>query len=199
MSSSVFPGTLAAMPGLAWSVSKVPEFNSKVQVSVGNAELRASFTPYPRWRWTLRYSWLLGGSVSAAYETLAGFFLARRGSYDSFLYVDPTDYAVTDQSFGTGDGVTTAFRLYRGLGGFLEPIYNVTTLTNVKVNGVVTVVSQANGVVTFSPAPANGLALTWTGTYSWRVRFTEDEANFEEFANNFWRNESVSFISILGS
>lgn len=200
MSSAVFPGTIAAMPGLAWSVGKVPEFNSKTQISVGNSELRASFTQYPRWRWTLRYTWLLGGSASAAFETLAAFFLSRRGSYDSFLYTDPTDSSVTDQSFGTGTGSQTAFQLYRGLGGFLEPVYNVNAITNVKVNGTPTALyTQSGGVITFNSAPANGAALTWTGTYYWRVRFLEDIANFAEFANNFWENQSLGFISVLNS
>jgi hypothetical protein len=55
-------------------------------------------------------------------QTLGGFFLARQGSYDSFLYSDPTDNTVTKQTFAAGDDVTTAFTLARAWGGFIEPI-----------------------------------------------------------------------------
>jgi hypothetical protein len=55
-------------------------------------------------------------------QTLGGFFLARQGSYDSFLYSDPTDNAATNQTFAAGDDVTTAFTLARAWGGFIEPI-----------------------------------------------------------------------------
>lgn len=200
MSNAVFPGTLANMPGLAWSVSKVPEFQSKEQISVGNAELRASFTPYPRWTWALRYSVLRQGAPFSEFETLAAFFLARNGKFDSFLYDDPTDDTVTDQSFGTGDGATTKFQLVRALGSFSEPIYNVNAITNIKVAGTPTgAYTQSGGLITFSVAPPNGAALTWTGTYRWRVRFTDDTSTFENFANAFWLNQSVKFISLLGS
>lgn len=203
MSNSVFP-SLTTTPGLAWSVLRAPSFLTKKQTSVGNVELAASFTPYPRWTWTLRYNVLRQATIQsvlyAEFETLAGFFLSRRGGYDSFLYDDPSDDSVSDMAFGTGDGSTTQFRLFRTLGGFAEPIYNVNAITNIKVAGVPTgAYSQSGGLITFSGAPANGAALTWTGSYYWRARFTQDESQFEEFASQFWRNQSVSFKSVLGS
>lgn len=200
MSNLVFPGTLANMPGLGWSVGKVPAFATKKQTSVANIELVASFTPYPVWTWTLKYNVLRQGAPYAEFETLAGFFLARQGGFDSFLYDDPTDDSVTDQSFGVGDGVTTKFQLVRTLGGFSEPIYNVNAITNIKVSGTPTgAYTQSAGVITFSSPPAGGAALTWTGTYRWRVRFTDDTANFDNFAFAFWQLQQVSFKSVLGS
>ncbi len=198
MSSAVFPGTLAAMPGLAWSVFKSPAFNTKRQTSVGNSELRASFTPYPRWTWQLKYNFLVGGG--SHYETLLAFYLARQGGYDSFLYEDPSDYTVTDQSFGVGDGVTTTFQVVRSLGGFSEPIYNPNAITNIKVAGVPTgAYTQSAGRITFAAPPAAAAALAWTGTYRWRVRFDDDSQSFEEFAYNLWSLGNLSFTSILGS
>lgn len=199
MSNNVFPGTLANMPGLGWTVTKVPTFQTKIQTSSSNIELRASFTPYPVWKWTLVYNFLRQGSPTTEFDTLAGFFLQRQGAFDSFLYDDPSDDSVTDQSLGVGDGSTTQFQLVRTFGGFSEPVYNVNTLTNVKVAGSVTAVTQSHGLITFGSAPANGAALTWTGTYRWRVRFADDSASFEEFAYLFWQAKSISLMSILGS
>jgi hypothetical protein len=153
VSSAVFPGTLAAMPGLAWSVTKVPAFNSKIQTSVGNAELRASFTPYPRWTWTLKYNFLQGGSASTAFETLLGFWLARKGAYDSFLYDDP------DRRCGDGSGSSARAMGSRPSSGCIarwripEPIYNVNAITNIKKAGTPTAAyTQAGGLITFAVA-----------------------------------------------
>ena len=40
-----------------------------------------------------------------------GFFNARKGSFDNFLFDDPTDDTASSQNFGTGDGVTANFQL----------------------------------------------------------------------------------------
>ena len=48
---------------------------------------------------------------------------------------DPDDTTVTGQAFATGDGTTTAFTIDRALGGFLEPVGWVTTLSKVYLNG----------------------------------------------------------------
>jgi uncharacterized protein (TIGR02217 family) len=200
VSNAVFPGTLASMPGLAWSVTKVPTFNTKSQLSVGNAELRASFTPYPLWKWTLVYSVLIQGAPFAHYETLLGFYLERLGSFDSFLYDDPSDDAVVDQPFGVGDGATTTFQLVRTLGGFTEPVYNVNAITAVKVAGTPTsAYTQAGGLINFSSAPAAAAALTWTGSYYWRVHFSDDTNTFEQFAYQYWTLKAISLTSIIGS
>ena len=196
MSQAVFP----TLPGLAWSVSKIPTFQTKVQTSVSFIEHRASFTPYPQWKWTLVYELLRQGAPTAELESLLGFWLQRQGMFDSFLYTDPNDNAVTDQSFGTGDGSTFGFQLVRSFGGFVEPIFNPNVITAITINGVPTgAYSQAGGLVTFSSAPAAAATIAWTGTYYWRVRFADDTTTFEQFAQTLWENKSLSFLSVLGS
>jgi len=56
---------------------------------------------------------------------LAGFFTARRGSYDSFLYDDPYDDFIAQQQIGTGTGSANTFQIVRQLGEFSEPIQNI--------------------------------------------------------------------------
>lgn len=204
MSNQVFP----SLPGLSWDVVKRPEFATKVQRSVSGREFRAAFMQYPLWSFDLSYEFLRGGNLGAEMKTLAGFFLQMRGQFDSFLFTDPADSAVTDQSFGLGDGVTTQFQLVRayGAGGFafIEPVQNVNALINVKVGGVAKTAGidftvDANGLVTFASAPADGVPLTWTGTYYFRCRFTQDEAEFNNFMRDLWELKSLSFVGAPGN
>jgi uncharacterized protein (TIGR02217 family) len=207
MSNSVFPSSLN---GLKWPVVKRPLFNTIVQSSVSLWELRASFSPYPQWEWTLGYNVLRQYGSNVEYTTLQNFFLARQGRFDSFLFVDVNDYTVTAEPFGTGDGATTTFQLIRHFlsSGFAEPVYNAYGANfagNAQVydNGVAKTYGVdytiSNGLVTFAVAPTIGHALTWTGTYRWRVRFSDDYVSFEEFASLMWQMQALKFVSVLGS
>ena len=120
MSNAIFP----TLPGLQWDVKKTPQWSTKVQQSAGGKELRASYFSYPIYKYTLAYDVLRQVSAFQELQTLAGFFSARQGKYDSFLFQDPNDNAVPFASdtfpthgFGAGDGSTTAFQLQRTAAG----------------------------------------------------------------------------------
>jgi len=129
-----------------------------------------------------------------------GFFNARHGSFDSFLYDNQEDNTATAQVFGTGDAVETVFQLTRTLGstyGFTEPTQNINTITNIYFDDVIE--SPANysvdtlGVVTFNTPPGAGVVITWTGTFYYRVTFLEDMANFNLFMHKLWNLDVISF------
>lgn len=120
MSNVTFP----VLPGLAWSVVKTPQWSTRIQKTVSGREYRAAFFNVPLWTFKLSYEVLRAGGEQEL-QQLVGFFNARQGSFDSFLYRDPTDSTVTAQGFGVGDGATTAFQLTRTMGGYTEPIQNV--------------------------------------------------------------------------
>ena len=196
MSSAVFP-TLA---GLTWDIIKKPEFSTITQRAVSGRELRIANMPYPLWTFTLKYELLRADTTNLELQKLLGFFLARYGSWDSFLFNDVSDNSITDQLFATGDGVTTQFQLLRNYGSsftFIEPIKNVTAITNIKDNGVT--VNPANysvgstGLVTFSVAPVSGHSLTCTCTFYYRVRFVSDDSEFTEFMRDLWENKEIKF------
>lgn len=159
---------------------------------------------YPLWEFELSYDVLRGDAINLELQTLMGFFEQMLGSCTAFNYTDPTDYSVTSQAFGTGDGITTQFQLLRTLGGFIEPIQNVNSITGIYDNG--SPVTQgagagkytinSTGLVTFGTAPASGHALTWTGTYYFLCRFLDDIAEFNNFMYNLWDCQKVGFISI---
>jgi uncharacterized protein (TIGR02217 family) len=207
MSNATFP----ALPGLLWDIQKSPRWNSRVQQSVGGYETRIAFQSLPLWTWTLKFEFLRGSSAYAEFQQLAEFFNARQGSYDSFLYSDPSDNIVADtnsttrQTFGTGTGARTQWQLGRSLtvGGLLEPIYNTNSTPKIYIDNVLKTAGAdytiSAGLVTFSSAPANGAVLKWSGTYYWRVRFVADVANFSEFVQDYWELSELSFSSVLGS
>ena len=100
------------------------------------------------------------------FRTLLGFFLSRHGSFDSFLFDDVDDHAISNQSIGTGNGSTAQFQLARTMGGFVEPILAPNIVSSVAVAGVPKILgvdftvgvweSAGPGIVTFASPPASG-------------------------------------------
>lgn len=200
MSNAVLP----SFPGLTWNTTRRPVFSTVVKKSVSGREFRASHYAYPLWQYKLTYEVLRARSALTEMQILAGFFNARSGSFDTWLYNDPDDNAVNGQPFGTGDGTQVAFQLVRSFGGFTEPVYDVNTtagLAQVYVAGVlktkdVDYTLSPTGLVTFGTAPTAGQALTWTGAYYWRCRFMQDQLEFNQFMKMFWELRTLEFITV---
>jgi len=199
MSNAIYP----VLPGLMFPTQKQPEFSTAIKKSVSGKEYRAAFMQYPLWTFDLTYEFLRNGLAGNDLNTLLGFFLARQGSFDNFLFNEPSDYLATDVTFGTGDGTTTQFQLVRGLGAFVEPVQNVNILTNIKSNGAIVSGSGyslgSTGIVTFITAPVASAVLTWSGTFYYRVRFTQDTSQFSQFMQDLWENKKVQFIGSIGN
>lgn len=195
MSNAVFP----SLPGLLIDVGRhVLAPPVKVRTSPARREFRARDATLPLYRYTLKYEFLRAGA-QAELQSLVGFFNSRGGAFDDFLFTDPVDNTVTDQSFGVGNGSTTVFQLVRSFGGYAEPISAVNAVVNVKVNGVATgAYTISNGVLTFTTAPAAAATLTWSGTYYRRVRFEEDQAQFERFMALLWSAKQINLLSVKG-
>lgn len=198
MSNAVFPD----LPGLEIKVKKTPIWNTRVQTAVSGKELRASLYSTPLYELALSYSVLRAGA-EAELQNVVGFFNARKGKFDSFLYSDPLDSSVVGQSFGVGNGTTKDFQLVRAFGGNAEPVMNLNGAPTIKVNGVTKTLGvdytiNSYGMVTFVVAPANGAELTWDGAYFYRVRFKQDSADFEQFLWLLWQAKKIEFRGSLG-
>lgn len=189
MSNALLP----SFPGRAWPIKFSPGFNTKILPAVSGKETRAAFQLTPIWTITLPFDYL----SQADYLSLSGFFMTVRGRWDSFLLNADLDSVALDMSFGAGNGSTTAFQLSRTMGGFVEAVQNVGGVSAIKAAGSVVSGSGysvgATGIVTFNSAPANGAALTWSGTYYYRCRFEQDVADFEEFMSRFYNLKSLKF------
>ena len=195
MSQLVYP----TLPGLQFPIGKTPVLRTQVIQAVSGREVRGSYQQYPLYEFSLSYEFLRDNNLGTEADTLLGFVLTVGGMLQSFLYNDATDNAVTAQTLGTGNGTTTAFQLIRTIGaggfGYIEPVNNVNAITGIYLNGVLTTAYTVNstGLVTFTAAPASGVAITWTGTYYYRVRLLQDQADFSLFMQSLWELKTIKF------
>jgi uncharacterized protein (TIGR02217 family) len=190
MSNAILP----SLPGLSWGITKKPLWSTKVSDAISGRQYTLSRRLYPLWTFRMSYEVLRATTAFTELQQLVGFMNSRKGRYDDWLYLDPRDNLATAQAFAIGDNVTKAFELVRNFGGFVEPVggVNSDTLQVYKAGVLQTLTTHYTlsadlRVVTFVTAPTAGQALTWTGQYYFRCRFTTDEFSFEEFMQNKWK------------
>jgi hypothetical protein len=203
------PLSFPMLTGQGWSVHKKPIFSTIVAQHVSGREVRDALYQNPIWQFELTFDGL-DGSASGSYpglglqslQSLMGLFLQCQGQFGTFLYTDPSDSAVNAGAIATGDGTTTTFTFSRFLGGFFEPVGFVTSVSNVLLNGV----NQPSGwslvapnSLVFVTAPGSGVAITATFAYAFECRFSADDQDFEQFMQNLWKAESVTFRSVRSS
>ena len=122
------------LPGLSIEVTKTPNFRTRVSEAASFNEVRYSQAQYPRWDFELSYEFLEDRALAnTSLKTIMGFFLARQGSFDSWLFKDPDDYLSVGGVCGTSDGVTTEFPLCRTMGEFNEKVGQVDTANTIRV------------------------------------------------------------------
>lgn len=205
MSTQVLP----AMPGLTFPWTRTPKFKTRRPESVSGKETRIADWQFPRYTWTLPYSFLRQGVIQgtwAEYTQLRGFFEQMLGGYDSFLYDDPDDDNVSAQGLGLGNGSQNSFQLIRAQGGFVEPIYapNLTLPYAVFLDGVqqgsgFSITSwgaSPPGVLVFSSPPGSGVLVSISYSYYWPVRFDDDTMTFNKFMSNLYELKKMNFTSI---
>lgn len=204
MTLAIYP----TLPGLSYDIKRSPQFQTKVQRSASGRELRCSMQQYPLTEFTLSYELLRSAASYSEMQKLVGFFLQQRGSLTAFAFTDPADHNVTAESFGTGNGTSTQWQLIRAFGasGFTlsEPVQNLNGSPSIYVNAVLKTSGtdytiDSSGIVTFTSPPAAAAALTWTGSYYYRCRFSNDIAEFNLFMNELWEAKSVAFIGAIGN
>ena len=192
MGSLIFPQTI----GLKIDRTKSPEWKTITHIATSGKETRTSTMSYPLWKFSLNYEFLQQDTLKNELKDFMSFYNNLKGGFDTFLYKDPYDNTVTTQNFGTGNGVAVAFQLIRNLSSWVEPITDTET-QNIYLNGVLTTAyTILNGIVTFNTAPSNGVAITWSGTFYFRCRMSEDTMDFTQFMYQFWELKKINFISV---
>jgi len=200
MSNEVLPHYI----GQKITVERRPVWSTRKAWAVSGKRRAVQERAYPLWEIELSIEALRekasDGSALNEPQNMTGFYNRHGGGFDSFLYTDPDDNAVTDFQFGVRDGVTTQFQLLRSIGfggyAFLEPVQNVNVLGNIKSNGVAITsptdyTISATGLVTLAAPGTNGHALTWTGSYYWRVCFKDDELPFRRIYKGIWELDKL--------
>lgn len=197
MGNAVFP----EFPGLKWGRKKTAVWSTGTQKSASGREFRTAYYTYPQWRFSLSFEVLRTKASVNELEKLAGFFNARKGSFESFLYEDPADNAVTDQSVGNTVQGVARYQLVRSMGGFIEPVSAVKERPAVKVGGTALAYGRDytvtdKGVLVFNTPQPPGRPITWTGGFYFRVRFTSDTVDFENVLGSLWAAKKIEFTSV---
>jgi|SRR5579871_361256 len=200
------PPSFPIFPGLGWSAHKKPTFSTVVARHVSGREVRNSLYQNPIWQFELTFDGLTSSASGAfvglgasSLQSLMGLYLQCQGQWGTFLFTDPTDNAVTGQMIATGDGATTSFPFSRTLGGFIEPVGWVTSVSAVYLDGA----SQGSGwslsapnSLVFASPPGSGVVVSADFAWAFECRFDDDEADFEQFMANLWTLKSLKFRSV---
>jgi len=192
MPIAIFP----VLSGMEYPVNRFPVLNTTRHAARSGRRTALPHWTAPLYDFELSFSYLGAEASRLDWQTLEGFWkttMVTPGQFFQFAFRE--DASCTNESLGTGNGVTTVYQLVRTLGGFVEPV--LAALTGVfKVNGVtVTATINAGGTVTFAAPPGNGLAITWTGTFNWLCQWDQDTAEFSNFAYLFWELKKLTFRS----
>ncbi len=95
MSNLYYP----SIRGLQYPVKKTPTYNNLIQPSKSGVEVAVAMMQNPIWIFELGYEYIEDGYLPqqsgfgcSDFHALVGFFMARKGTFDDFLFVDTTDY-----------------------------------------------------------------------------------------------------------
>ncbi|WP_151808939.1 DUF2460 domain-containing protein [Acinetobacter soli] len=211
MSDVLFP----ELPGLEWDLTKTPMFNTKIMQSVNGRELRASYQAVPKYQISMSFAFLRESKGRKELQKLEGFFLERRGSFDSFLFKMPEDNEF--QCTFIGDGVQTSFQLYKQINTTQlslqhtqadqseNPLmWSVISSSRMWTNPtslmwVLQFSINSKGLVLFTIPLAAGESVTITGTYYYRCRFADDEQQYTHFMSKLWKAGKVEMVGSLGN
>ena len=164
---------------IAYGATGGPEFATSVVATASGFEQRNINWSAARGRWDVASSL----KTQTQLDTLVAFFRARKGRAHGFRFKDWTDYKATGQALGSGNGAITTFQLIRtySSGGATD----VRTITK-PVSGTVKVylagvlqasgwsVNTTTGIITFTTAPGNNVAVSADYEFDVPVRFDTD-------------------------
>lgn len=211
MSDVLFP----ELPGLEWDLTKTPMFNTKIMQSVNGRELRASYQAVPKYQISMSFAFLRESKGRKELQQLEGFFLERRGSFDSFLFKMPEDNEF--QCTFIGDGVQTSFQLYKQINTTQIPLQHTQAEQSEDPLMWDEVASKPmwsdpddqmwllqfgitnNGLLQMPIPLAAGESITITGTYYYRCRFADDEQQYTHFMSKLWKAGKVEMVGSLGN
>ena len=178
---------------ISYGTSGGPEYATDIVVSQSGFEKRNINWVEAR----ARYNAAHGVKTKEQLDALVAFFRARKGRAYGFRFKDWTDYQATGIAIGSGDGLATQFQLVKhySSGGVDETRTirkPVSGSVRIYKNGVLqtsgVTIAYATGLVTFSIAPAAGVAITADFEFDVPVRFDTDRlsATLDAYGVHSW-------------
>ena len=196
------PDIFPFLAGQSFLQLKTPLWSTGIDTSVSGIERRRQKWSYPVWKFKVGYEVLRDAPANLELQKLFAFFNAHAGSWKEFFYFDRSDNTATNQTFGTGDGVKTAFQLTRtttvGAITYTEPVRALSGTPTISVNGTPTSAYTVGplGIITFTTPPAAAASLTWTGNFFYLCRFAKDELDVVQMMNGLWSNSGLELMSV---
>lgn len=169
-----------------------PEFSTDIIITQGGFEQRNSNWANARAKYNVAH----GVKTETQLAELIAFFRARKGRAHGFRFKDWTDYKVTGQVIGTGNGTQTIFQLIKNYTSsntetrtIMKPVSGT---VKIYVNAVLqtsgVAVNTTTGVITFSAAPAAATTISADAEFDVPVRFDTDRlsASLDQYGSNSW-------------
>ncbi len=169
-----------------------PEFSTDIIITQGGFEQRNSNWANARAKYNVAH----GVKTETQLAELIAFFRARKGRAHGFRFKDWTDYTITGQLIGTGNGTQTQFQLIKNYTSsitetrtILKPVLGT---VKIYVNAVLqtsgVTMNTTTGVITFSAAPAAASTISADAEFDVPVRFDTDRlsASLDQYGSNSW-------------
>jgi uncharacterized protein (TIGR02217 family) len=190
-------------PDISYGAAGGPAYSTSVVATLSGHEKRNTNWSQARGRWNVAH----GLKKREQVATLISFFRARKGRAHGFRFKDWTDYQAFAQSLGAGDGTTKTFQLVKlyASGGVIEsrtiakPVAATVKLT---LGGVEQTsgwtLDTTTGLVTFTTAPGNGVAVAADFEFDVPARFDTDrmELTIETYQLARWTEIRVVEIRV---
>jgi uncharacterized protein (TIGR02217 family) len=201
--ANLFPPSLA---GITFESRRRYEFRTGLQGTLPGKVSSLGYMQYPMVHWDLNFEVLNQAVALDELKAIEGLFNAKQGKPGTFLYLDPVFNTVVAEPFGTGNASRKQFQLiaaFGNVGGPSRPeiIQQLQAAPAIFDNGSAVSTSAytigATGIVTFNTAPANGHALTWSGSFYYLAQFESDDFEPSEFLNKLWELRSLQIKSII--
>src|SRR5208282_845214 len=127
MSNAIYP---TEVRGLTYTVFRQMQFDTIVQSAPNKSETRLAQTINPIWAWELPYDYLknnvgdiIPGQIYTDLKIMQGFYAARGGEYDDFLFPDPDDFYVGPGLISAAPNTLAELQLITdGLGHYYSPL-----------------------------------------------------------------------------
>lgn len=113
------------------------------------------------------------------HDAVIALYKVARGKLYPFRFRDFTDYSLSAEVIGTGDGAATAFQVIQSwtVDGTTEtrtvtrPVSPLSVYKDGALQGSGYTVDYTTGIITFTSAPTAGVVISVTGTFDVPVRF----------------------------
>lgn len=184
MSYAIFP----AFQGLGWPVKKTPRFSTVVHTAANGASYRTGLMQFPLCDFELTVNYLSMADIG----TLERFFYGQQGALSPFLLDVQGDDTAANVVIGVGDGATKAFDV---LTPNLQWVGGVTGTPSFEVAGASAsaALDATQSIAAFASAPASGAAITWSGTYGYRVAFP-DNIDFSQLMVGIYQAKKLKLV-----